>query len=76
MIWRKSGWPGHWTLFSYSFILVNLEIAGFVLLSLYLSPISSDEIQHLMLDTGAGLAFGVVTGWMISLFVAPTLAKA
>jgi hypothetical protein len=76
MIWRKSGWPGHWTLFSYAFILVNLEIAGFVLLSLYLSPLSSDEIQHLMLDTGAGLAFGAITGWISSLFIAPTLTNA
>jgi hypothetical protein len=76
MIWRKSSWPGHWTLFSYAFILVNLEIVGFVLLSLYLSPLSPDEIQHLMLDTGAGMAFGGVTGWIVSLFVAPTLANA
>jgi hypothetical protein len=76
MIWQKSGWPGHWTLFSYAFILVNLEIAGFVLFSLYLSPLSPDEIQHLMLDTGAGLAFGAVTGWIVSLFLTPTLANA
>jgi hypothetical protein len=75
IIWRKSGWPGQWTLFSYAFILVNLEIVGFVLLSLYLSPLSPDEIQHLMLDTGAGLAFGAVTGWIVSLFLTPTLAN-
>jgi hypothetical protein len=76
VIWRKPGRPGHWTLFSYAFILVNLEIAGFVLLSLYLSPLSPDEIQHLMLDTGAGLIFGSVTGWILSLFVVPTLTNA
>jgi hypothetical protein len=75
MIWRKSSWPGHWTLFSYVFILVNLEIAGFVLLSLYLSPLSPDEVHHLMLDTGAGMAFGLVTGWIVSLFVTPTFAN-
>jgi hypothetical protein len=76
MIWRKPGWAGHWTLFSYAFVLVNLEIAAFVLLSLYLSPMSPDEIQHLMLDTGAGLAFGVVTGWVVSLLVTPGLTNA
>jgi hypothetical protein len=76
LIWRKTSGAEHWTLFSYAFILVNLEIAGFVLLSLYLSPLSSDEIQHLMLDTGAGLAFGAVTGWIISLFAVPILSKA
>ena len=75
MLWRKSGSPGNWTLFSYAFILVNLEIAGFVLLSLYISPVSSDEIQHLVLDTGAGLAFGAITGWIISLFIVPTLTN-
>jgi hypothetical protein len=76
IIWRKPGWASHWTLFSYAFILVNLEIAAFVLLTLYINPISPDEIQHLVLDTGAGFAFGAVTGWIISLFVAPTLANA
>lgn len=76
IIWRKSGWPGHWALFSYAFILVNLEIAGFVFLSLYQSPLLPDEILHLMLNTGAGTAFGTVTGWVISLFVMPDLANA
>ena len=68
MIWRNPGWSGHWTLVSYAFILVNMEIAVFILLSLYLSPLSPGEIQFLMLDVGAGLVLGAVTGWMISLF--------
>lgn len=68
MIWRKSGWPGHWNLVSYAFVLVNVEIAVLALLSLYLSPQSSNEIQRLMLGVVAGLAFGAASGWMISLF--------
>ncbi len=68
MIWRNSSWPGHWTLVSYAFILVNIEIAAFILLMLYLSPLSPDDIQFLILDAGAGLFLGAVTGWIISLF--------
>jgi hypothetical protein len=68
MIWRNSGWPGHWTLVSYAFILVNIEIAVFILLLLYLSPLSPNDIQFLTLDAGAGLILGAVTGWIISLF--------
>lgn len=68
IIWRKSGLSEHWTLVSYTFVLVNVEIAALALLSLYLSPQSSNEIQLLMLGVVAGLAFGAVSGWMISLF--------
>jgi hypothetical protein len=68
MIWRKSGLTGHWTLVSYAFVLVNVEIAALALISLYSSPQSSHEIQLLMPGVVAGFAFGAASGWMISLF--------